>query len=47
LDLVFDLARHHKNMSIILRKAAHTEQAMQSTGQFMTMYQSKLAGTDR
>ena len=36
-----------EDMRVILRKAAHTEQAMQSTGQFMTMYQSKLAGTDR
>ena len=47
LDLVTDLLRRHKDMSIILSKAAHTHQAVKLTGFFVTVNQSKLSHSQR
>ena len=46
-DLVTDLLRHHKDMSIVLCEAAYTHQSVQLTGFLMTVNQSKLSHTQR
>ena len=37
---MFDLLRCHKNMGIVLGKAAHPHQAVKLTGLLMTVYQT-------
>ena len=46
-DLLTDLLRHHKDMGIILCKAAYTHKSVKLSGFFMTMYQTKLTHTKR
>ena len=46
-DFVLNLLRCHEDMGIILCETAHTHQTMQLTGFFMTVYQTKLAHTQR
>ena len=47
LDLVLHLIPGHEDVGIILREAAHAEQAVQRTGQLVTVYQTQLADTQR
>jgi len=44
-DLITDLLWHHKDVSIILGKAAYTHQTVKLSRFLMTMYQTKLAHT--
>ena len=47
LDFSLNLLRRHEDMGIILGEVAHTEQAVEGTGQFMAMHQAQLTGTQR
>ena len=47
LDHIFDLVGHHEDVGIVLGEAAHTEQAVQGAGQFMTMDQAQFAHPQR
>ena len=46
LDLILDLLRSHKDMGIVLSKAAHTHQAVKLAGFLMAVYQSQLSHPD-
>ena len=46
-DFVFDLFRCHEDMSIVLVEATNTHQTVQSTGFFMSVYQTDFTHTDR
>ena len=47
LNLLADLLRHHKDVRIVLCKAAHAHQTVQLTGLLMTVYQTQLTHTKR
>ena len=47
LDDVFDLAGHHEDVGVVLSEAADTEQAVEGTGQFMTVNEAQFADAQR
>ena len=47
LDFIFDLIRRHKDMGVVLRKAAHTHQTVKLAGFLVTMHKPKLTHADR
>ena len=47
LNNIFNLFGHHKDVGIILREAAYTEQTVQCAAQFVAVYKAKFANAQR